>query len=254
MRETFTLESLRSTSPERTWELIASYANREGDWPNRLHSLMGLADKPKHRFRDLERTHAIFAKTLRWLCTIGGSGRPPLRGTVPRDVFQFLNKNAAEMYDLSLKSPGGVYLTFRTQYISCVGLLCRWIIEQAGEKMPREIPLRICQYEKCGRFFVSERKGAARFCIDRNCRQLAANANRTPEEKRNYMRDYRVLLAVETLSKLDNQKQIEAIRKIRKGKFRSALENIIRAAERKGLSLQSWVASRPDFAIRKVRA
>lgn len=116
----------------------------------------------------------------------------------------------------------------RTWFKSPAAVLSRWIIEQAGEKRPREIPLKICAYQKCQRFFVPKRIDAARFCTDRICRIRAANEAKPLKEKSAYMHDYRVKQRALQLAKLDPQKQIEIVSKMRDSKFRTALEKKVR--------------------------
>jgi len=218
----FFTDTLRSISPpERVWEIIASYANRDKDWPGKWQRapwfatfpkfdsafertafvLLGFASAPRRECRiaarDLEREHRDFTKMLVWLCTVKPgraqpnakkklSGEPPLRSDVPQSIFRFIKKRAVDEFRERLTSPGGGYLPLRSGCDNAIGLLCRFVVEQAGEKMPGEIPLRICRRIGCGRFFVAHR-GSAAFC-SASCR---AQHFWTRDKKKEYMRAYR---------------------------------------------------------------
>jgi len=205
----FFTDTLRSISPpERVWEIIASYANRDKDWPGKWQRapwfatlprfdsaferaafvLLGFTPARKKEFRkavrDLERGHRDFRGMLAWLCT-PKPGRA-MRSDVPHGIFRFLKKRAVDESSQRLGSPGGGYLPLRSGCDNAVGLLCRFVVEQAGEKMPGEIPLRICRRTGCGRFFVAHR-GSAAFC-SASCR---AQNFWTRDKKASYMRGYR---------------------------------------------------------------
>lgn len=210
----FTMQPLNSISPaEHAWEIIASYANRDVDWPKAWQKwqcfwqfqntyaasertalvLLGFTNEPKKPFRkavaDLEREREDFVRMLRWLCAEVRSGKPSVRPDVPKAIFGFLRTHAVNEFRQKLTTPGGGYLPLRSGCDNAIGLLCRFVIERAGEKSPGEIPLRICRRNGCGRFFVARRDSAA-FC-SASCR---AQNFWTAEKKADYMRQYRKIL------------------------------------------------------------
>jgi hypothetical protein len=87
-----------------------------------------------------------------------------------------------------LRRPTGVH--------SVVTGICHFILTQLdlhkgrGEPLAELFPLMVCERPDCGRFFVVQRSGRARFCSD-GCRSAANKGKLALPEKAAYMREYR---------------------------------------------------------------
>jgi hypothetical protein len=83
---------------------------------------------------------------------------------------------------------------------SVIAGLCLFILDQidrhdlGGEPLTEVFPFSLCGRPDCGRLFIVQRVGRARFCSNK-CRSAAGKRKKTSEEKAAYMRGYRALKA-----------------------------------------------------------
>jgi hypothetical protein len=83
-----------------------------------------------------------------------------------------------------------------TRVPSVITGVCHFILSQMnlnkgrGEPLEELFPIAVCERPGCGRFFVVQRSGRARFCSER-CRSATNKGKLTLPEKAAYMREYR---------------------------------------------------------------
>lgn len=161
------------------------------DSSSHVEGLEGLADKFRPEIRNV----------LAWLCA------PMKPKADTRRLEGFLWKYDSAMEVAAVPNPGfdpdsknpmdrSMIVKMPTRIGSVMTGVCRFILDQVdrhdvyGESLEDAFPIAICDRPGCGRFFVVQRSGRAKFCSS-NCRARVAKKNRPLEDKAEYMRKYR---------------------------------------------------------------
>jgi len=212
------------------WQRLTEYANGDGsekdfkELARECFDRMGVADAPNvlEECKDAqkatiaalyERYREPIQKLLQWLIAPNAftlSTMDDLMENSMRlsmEVADFLDKHARAyrveyniMVEIDQESGSGGSSVLLGRTFSNIGSvvtgICRFILEQVdrhdlhGEPISAVFPFGLCERLGCGRFFIVQRVGRARFCSD-NCRSLVGKQKVSKEDKAAYMKQYR---------------------------------------------------------------
>lgn len=167
-------------------EDIEEYRNAKGDH----RALNDLASRHRPEIR----------RVLVWLSA------PEQRLEFAAGSIQFLGKHVGSLRMEITENPsfkaGGddpILLMWPETFISAATPVCKFILDQIerhdtyGEMLSKIVPIGLCARSGCGRLFMIERVGRARFCSS-TCRSGAYQKGLTREQKAERTRSYRARL------------------------------------------------------------